>query len=429
MILITVDALRADHLGVYGYLRPTSPAIDAFAREAIVVRDHIAQAPYTKASIASLFSGLFPTSHKAFTTSRTFAEAMSNDGMPRQMPYTDVLDERITTLAERLAAYGYHTIGLTANPFLIRDFGFAQGFQRYEFLTSPGGDLASASRVVETALDSLDRRPPGQPVFLWIHLMEPHSPYAPPPSLAELFPIGSPPRPIALEAIPPWIRIGDRTDLNLYVSRYDAEIRSADDALGVFFGALKTRGLWDSSVIALTADHGEEFMDHGGMEHNLTLYDELVRVPFILKVPGLGFGMIEEQTQAVDVAPTIVSLVGGTVAAHEMHGMNLRPILDRRGSREPYAYAEIVGRRFALRTRSWKLISSLQGGKQLFDLRADPQERENVASVHPDLVRSLESVLARIVAEAIKAGDRIQGQYAPIPDAVLERLRSLGYVQ
>jgi arylsulfatase len=430
IILITIDSLRADHIGAYGYKRPTSPSIDALAAEAVMVRNHIAQAPYTKASMASMFTGLFPTAHKAFTTSRPFAEAMTGH-VAGGVPYTDVLDDRISTLAERMAAAGYHTIGLMTNPVLLADFGFDQGFAQYEFLTPSASDteFAPAPRVVQRALQVIDGQRPQKPLFLWLHVMEPHSPYRPPEDVAGKFQVLTPPRPIDGAAIPSWVRIGDSTDLNLYLARYDADIRSADDALGEFFTALKARGLWDPSVIVLTADHGEEFMDHGGMEHNRTLYDEMLRVPLIVKASGLRPRIVDAQTQSVDLVPTIASLAGQTVQPAEVHGRNIWSVLEGRGGAAPNAYAEIVGLRFALRTPKWKLISSLQGGKELFDLTSDPAEQNNLARSNPALVGQLENTLARIVASSVKAGEHIQGQYAPIPPVVLDRLRSLGYVR
>src|SRR5687767_8608068 len=186
IVLITVDALRADHLGVYGYDRPSSPNLDALAREAAVVRDHIAQAPYTKASVASLFTGRFPSSHKTYTVSASFAQSMTGhvDGA---LPITDVLDPKLWTLAGALTTAGYSTIGLNTNPFLLKDFGFSSGFQEYRFL-SGAGVFAPAREVTREALRRLERRNARQPVFLWMHLMEPHSPYAPPAQRRAMFP-------------------------------------------------------------------------------------------------------------------------------------------------------------------------------------------------------------------------------------------------
>jgi arylsulfatase A-like enzyme len=176
IVLITIDALRADHVSAYGYRRLTTPAIDRRAARGVVFSNAITQAPYTKAAIASLMSGLYPSSHKTVTATVPYSEAMS--GRPATAPIsTDVLPSGITTLAEALHDGGYRTLGFTANPFLIDAFGFGQGFERFQFY--PGAEFATVDRLVDGALAGLrdsDRRP----LFLWVHVMEPHSPYVPP---------------------------------------------------------------------------------------------------------------------------------------------------------------------------------------------------------------------------------------------------------
>src|SRR5262245_26677182 len=150
ILLITIDALRADHLSAYGYGRLTSPALDALARRAVVFSNATTQAPYTKAAVASLMSGLYPAAHKTVTAAVPFVDAMTGD--PTTAPaMTDVLPSGITTLAEALKDAGYRTLGFTGNPFLISQFGFGQGFDVFEFF--PGGDFASASLIVDRALD------------------------------------------------------------------------------------------------------------------------------------------------------------------------------------------------------------------------------------------------------------------------------------
>ncbi len=328
IILITVDALRADHLGTYGYGRPTSPAIDAFAREAVVVQDAISQAPYTKASIASLFTGLFPTAHKAFTTSRPFDTTMTGH-VSGDLPGTDVLSPRLKTLAQCLSEAGYQTIGLNTNPFLIADFGFGRGFATYEFLTAGDVQLATAGAVIARALAQIDQRDNHRPLFLWFHLMEPHSPYTPPDRLRRLFPAEEPPLNVPAGTIPPWVVVDGSTDAHLYSALYDAEIRSADEALGTFFDGLKQRNLWNRSIVMLTADHGEEFYDHGGFEHNRTLYEEMLHVPLIVRAPGLQAGRLDAQLEEVDILPTLVARAGGQVPAG-LSGADVWPVLSRR---------------------------------------------------------------------------------------------------
>ena len=426
IILVTIDALRADHLGVYGYDRPTSPNLDRLAVDAAVVRNHISQAPFTKASIASLFTGLFPTSHKAFTTSRSFSETMTGH-VTGSLPVTDVLDSTLWRLPSALAAAGYETAGVNANPFLLDEFGFAKGFDHYEFVTK-GPNLASAEQVIGRALARIDGRDARKPLFLWLHLMEPHSPYMPAPEYRSMFPPRTPPRPAPADAIPPWIAENGSTDANVYEALYDAEIREADTALGRFFDALKSRNLWSSLVLVVTADHGEEFFDHGGFEHNKTLYDEMLRVPLFVRAPGLRGGMREIQTQAVDLAPTLATIAGVPVPDY-LAGADVWKDLHQRGGGAPLAYAERSGQLFAIRTREWKFISDLIAHHELYNLAVDPGEIHDLAPTNPDRTREMRNRLTAVVGVAVRTGQRVQGQYAPIPPRVLRRLKSLGYVQ
>jgi arylsulfatase len=425
IILITIDALRADHLGVYGYDRPTSPAIDAFASDAVVVSEAIAQAPYTKASMGSLFSGLFPTTHKAHSTSPSFHQVMTGRAGTPALPATDILPNEIETLAEVLQAAGYATIGFSTNPHLISEFGFAQGFERFKFFA--GGTFAPAAEVVRETIAAVDARD-SRPLFVWLHMMEVHSPYQPPEQYRTLFPPRTPPEPIDPAVIPPWIRVGDSTDLHLYEALYDADVRTADAAVGDLLAGVRSRGLWDRAVIVLTADHGEEFMEHGGMEHNRTLYDEMLRVPLIVRLPGRAPARVEAQVQLVDLFPTLAGLAGAQVPPG-LHGADVLPVLEGRARGDTYAYAEIVGQRYALRGGRYKLISSLSGRPELFDLKVDPKERQNLADRDAPRAAEMERRLRRIVDRAVEDGQRIRARLAPVEPGIYERLKALGYVQ
>jgi arylsulfatase A-like enzyme len=427
IILITVDALRADHLGIYGYDRPTSPSIDAFARGAVVVRDHISQAPYTKASMASLFTGLFPTAHKVVTSSVTFAAAMTGH-VAGSLPTTDVLDAEATTLAEQLAAAGYQTVGLDTNPFLLREFGFAQGFSDYEFLSDESNVFTRAADVVARALQVVDGRDRSRPLFVWLHLMEPHSPYTPAEPFRSLFPPRTPPLRVPPETIPPWLVVQGSSDAHVYEALYDAEIREADDALGALFAGLRSRRAMDTSIVVLTADHGEEFFDHGGFEHNRTLYEEMIRVPLIVAAPGLTPGIRDAQTEAVDMMPTLLVQAGARVP-ERLQGADVWPVLQGKSRGERYAYSENPGVLYSLRTREWKFISTLQGGHHLYRIDQDPHEQQDLAATHPEETERYRDLLVKILASAATAGKQLRGQSAPIQPRVLQRLKALGYVQ
>jgi arylsulfatase A-like enzyme len=257
--------------------------------------------------------------------------------------------------------------------------------------------------------------------------MEPHSPYSPPEPYRSLLPPLTPPEPIDTSVIPAWIRIGSSRDLNLYKARYDGEIRTVDDAIGGFFEELRRRQLWDRTVIVVTADNGESFMEHGVLEHNTWLYDELVHVPLIVRIPGLAPRRVRTQMQIVDLYPTLAAVAGAKVP-NGLNGSDRLADLQGRAAPKSYAYSEVVGRRFAIRRLEWKYISSLQGGRQLFDLRVDPREQHNVAQQQPERVEQLERVLQRVVAIAIKSGEQVRGESSPVSPEVLKRLQSLGYL-
>jgi arylsulfatase A-like enzyme len=424
ILLVTIDALRADHLSSYGYERLTSTAIDGFARGAVRFDNAIAQAPYTKASVASIMTGLYPSSHKTVTASVPFPETMT--GHPTTAAIvTDILPAAVTTLAEGLHDAGYRTLGYTANPFLSEAFGFAQGFDRFRFY--PGPDFAGAERLVADALDAVHGVTPAVPLFVWVHLMEPHSPYVPPPWTAGRFEakMGAP-QPIADQIpIPAWLLPGTPRDRRLYVAAYDDEIAAADIAFDTLL-----RGFCDGRsrrphAIVVTADHGEEFLDHGGWEHGSNLNDELIRVPLVIKGPTLTPGVIHAQVQLIDIFPTVLELAGGHVPPIAGHSL-----LDvaRKASVSRPALSEMVGSQYALRDQGFKLIDFDDGRVQLFDLGRDPFENRDIATGNAAQVRRMRGALNRMLQQALQRGRTIHNERVPVDPVVTERLRSLGYV-
>jgi choline-sulfatase len=389
------------------------------------VSDGISQAPYTKASMASFLTGLYPTAHKTFTTSVSVAQLLSAGVGKAALPSTDVLSPEVQRLPATLRDAGFETFAVTTNPYLIPDFGFAQGFEHFRFI-SEHEDFASAKVALAEATKALDHRTP-RPFFMWVHLMEPHSPYTPPEPYKSMFPALTPPRPIDPSVIASWLRLEDSNDLNLYEARYDGEIRTADAAIGAFFEELRRRQLWDRTVIVLTADHGESFMDHGVMGHNTWLYDELVHVPLLVRIPGVTPHRVHAQVQLVDLYPTLAGMAGATLPK-DLHGVNRLPVLQLGAAADSYAYSEVVGARFSIRTLEWKYISSLQGGRQLFNLQGDPHEQNNLARQQPERVEQLERELRRVVAMAVKSGQNVHGQSSPVAPEVLKQLKSLGYI-
>jgi arylsulfatase A-like enzyme len=424
IVLVTIDALRADHLSSYGYQQFTSPAIDAFARRAARFTNAIAQAPYTKASIASIMTGQYPSAHKTVTASVPFPETMTGH-LTTAPIVTDVLPSSMTTLAEALRATGYQTLGFTANPFLIEAFGFARGFDRFRFY--PGTDFARGERLVADAVDAARDADGRRPLFTRVHFMEPHSPYTPPPLTAGMFRVGGSPQPIPSQvSIPGWLLPGSPRDLRPYVAAYDDDISAVDAAVDTLLRELRTMRGWRDTIVVLTADHGEQFLDHGGWEHGSNLHDELIRVPLVIQAPSSPAGVIDAQVQLIDLFPTLLELAGAPLPATS--GRALEVLWDPKSPSHP-AMSEIVGVQSTLREEGFKLIAFPSGQAQLFNLARDPHEKVDVAAANPARVHAMQTALDRMRADALEAGRGVHTERVPIDPDVARRLRALGYVQ
>jgi arylsulfatase A-like enzyme len=424
ILFVTIDALRADHLSSYGYQQFTSPAIDAFARNAARFSNAIAQAPYTKASIASIMTGQYPSAHKTVTASVPFPETMTGH-LTTAPIVTDLLPSSMPTLAEALRAGGYQTLGFTANPFLIEAFGFARGFDRFRFY--PGTDFARGERIVFEAVDAARDADGRRPLFMWVHFMEPHSPYTPPPLTAGMFHVEGLPQPIPSQvSIPGWLLPGSPRDLRQYVAAYDDDISAVDAAFDTLLRELRSMRGWRDTIVVLTADHGEQFLDHGGWEHGSNLHDELIRVPLVIQAPSSLPGVIDAQVQLIDLFPTLLEMAGAPLPATS--GRAIEVLWNPKSPSHP-AMSEIVGIQSTLREEGFKLIAFPTGQVQLFDLARDPHEKVDVAVANPARVHAMQTALDRMRAEALEAGRDVHAEVVPIDPDVARRLRALGYVQ
>lgn len=303
VVLLVVDALRPDHLGCYGYGRPTSPEMDRLAARSVRFAEAVSVSSWTKPAVPSLLTSLYPSQHGVWEGSGRNPEG----GLE-----SDVLGEEAVTLAEVLAGAGYRAAAFVRNAQLRAAFGFAQGFEAYRELESSGAEL------VERALEWLDevrRESPSAPVFVYLHLLDTHWPYEPPPEAAAALGAAPGERPddFALrEAVNRGIVALGTEQLWEIVLRYDAEIRGVDRAVGRLAAGLEERGLFEGSVLVLTSDHGEAFLEHGRLGHGGDLYEESLRVPLLLKLPGSrGAGrVVQARVTTLDVMPTILELAG-----------------------------------------------------------------------------------------------------------------------
>jgi len=386
VIFYLIDALRADHLGVYGYGRPTSPNVDAWATEAVVFDTAYAPASWTRPSVASLMTGRVPSRHGALGRAH------------RVRP--DVL-----TLAEMLKSEGYATAAFVSNPNVLPEFGFERGFDTYVDIDSVqrGSDAAQVTAAVLAYLDD-----PGQdavgPHFLYVHTIDPHAPYAPPEPYAERF-AGRPPglsSPLPDDGQPP-LSIPLETRRAAAVNLYDGEIAYADHEFGRFLGALRERGLYDDALVVLLSDHGEEFWDHGLVQHGVTLFEEQVHVPMIARLPGgrLGGRRVPEPVLLMDWLPTLAEWLGATPPA-ALDGASFLGLLDPERSNarpaRPIYFEMGRGRLTALREGRHKLIAHTgpTAGVSLFDLEDDPGEQVDIAEAEPEVATSLSRSLSEI---------------------------------
>ncbi len=422
VILISIDTLRADHVGASGYGAPTTTHVDRLARDSIVYRNAIAHAPTTLASHASILTSMLPTQHGA--------------SIARQSS----LSAQVPTLAEVLAAEGYATASLNGGIQLDPIYGLDRGFDVYESV-QPSDAAAQALEGPENRTSAVVAKAKTwiagvqQPFFLFLHSYEIHHPYTPEPrhlaAVSEPY-AGSLPDAIGMKHIRR-IERGrlslDDADRRHIIATYDAEIRSADEALGELFGFLREKGLYEDTLIVFTSDHGEEFGEHGHMAwHSHSLFDELLRVPLIVKLPAAERAgeVVEAQVRGIDVAPTVLA-VAGLDAPPAFLGRDLREI----DGGVPGAPAvsvfdgHLVSPRWSVRTDDWKLIVESNGGAQLYELTSDAGELRDVSGAHPTRVAELER-LGRLQLDArpVRAGIAIDPD-----DDLVEALRALGYVE
>jgi len=379
VVLISIDTLRADHLPAYGYRNVATPAIDALRRDGILFTSAYSHVPLTLPSHAALLTGLLPFENGV----------RDNTGFR--------LAAGTATIAEVLRARGFATGAAVSSFVLRRDRGLDAGFDLYDDAVSgPTKERAGADTV--RALTAWARDPGRRPIFLFLHLYEPHAPYAPPEPYRR-----------AYAAAP-----------------YDGEIAAADAAVGDLIGFLRSAGLYDRAAIVLLSDHGEGLGEHGEDEHGVFLYREDVRVPLILKLPGeeRRGTTVDSPAGLTDVLPTIAELAGAKVPLRA-RGVSLLA-LARGANPARDIYSETLYPRFAL---GWSDLASLENARyqyvqaprpELYDLRSDPSERRNVASDRPPELR-------RLALELGAMARPFQGPSAVSAEEV-RTLASLGYL-
>ncbi|HSK74955.1 MAG TPA: sulfatase [Thermoanaerobaculia bacterium] len=419
VIVYLVDTLRKDHLGCYGYRKPVSPHVDAFAREATLFRNAVAQSSWTRPSVVSILTGLLPKTHGVHGR-------------------RDALSQEAVTLAEALRGAGYRTAAIVTNGNVDRSFGLGQGFESYRLLQHGRDTAENVNARAAEWLDGLPGAPgkPGAPFFLFLHTIEPHTPYQPPPAFRERFAPGVPEelgRVRTLKALNAGQLPVTPARLQDLLSLYDAEIAANDAAFGALVDLLKQRGLWEETIVVFLSDHGEEFHDHGGWEHGRTLHTEMLDVPLLVRLPGAGEGRaVDRLAQHVDILPTLLDALGLPVPA-AVEGRSLLPAIAGAGE-EPsedeaaFSWLDVDGFRSAsVSTPAWRFIEDRapRAERSLFARRDDPAERRNL--VRERAVRA--GYLRSLLRGAESGGARLRAGEGTVDDELRERLRALGYIQ
>jgi len=412
VLLISIDTLRADRLGAYGYPRPTSPFLDRLGRRGRVFENAFVNTHGTTASHTTILSGLYQQTHGVML-----------DGDRGGVAENRIPDE-VPLLQEMLRAHGYATLAVTDGGNVGRRFGFARGFDRFD--DRGGGVEKVTGRLARRIADALETRPHG-PIFAFLHTYQVHSPYAPPARYRQRFgvPAGAP------DAKSSFLLRHARSAASLDAATlrtisglYDAEIRYTDDTLGAFFARLEALGFLEGALVVVTADHGEEMGEHGGLLHRDLLYDELLRVPLIVASEGVEAGRDRSLAGSVDVAPTVLDWAG-VPPPRPLEGIPL-PLGGGAAAKRHAIVAQYGTDRYAVRTRSWKLIVNHGDGAELYHLETDPGEQHDVAERHPQVTERLRAELSAWLEE--RGSPPPAGPPVTLDAEEERRLRSLGYL-
>jgi arylsulfatase A-like enzyme len=445
IVLVVIDALRADHLGVYGYHRDTSPNIDRLATSGTLFLNAGAPSSWTKPSIASLFTSRQPSEHGAVS-------------------FRHHLDDDLPTLAELLRARGYRTLGVSGNfvHITVRN-GFAKGFDLWNsegvavdeadehslltLSTADGGRRAQRApggpeinRRVEEMLGSLR----GEPLFLYVHYMEPHPGFDPPPHHLDRFlrnPGYHATAPLATASyVSTLAKRGAhpaREEVERLIDLYDAEIAAVDEAFGGLLRILAAAGVAEP-VVVIVADHGEEFLDHDGWFHGRHLHGEVLDVPLIIRDPRREYSPreIAEPVDLLDVAPTLLALAGAA-AGTGFRGRNLTEEGARRGQRDIVAelhpdplledHLGTRSHRFAVRRGPWKLIAHADGRMEVYRKDRDPGETDPLGA----RATGVPADLARAGSASWRPPEAGSGSATPpaVEPETRDALRELGYAE
>lgn len=452
VVLITMDTVRADHLHLYGYGRPTTPNLEEFAKQATVFHHAVSAADWTAPSHAAMMTGLYSLRHGV------------------RYDYPDVrlghISQSVPTLAETLKFYGYRTAAVVANrAYLAPEIGFGRGFDIYHVPTTPvameysrmpsilrstrlrlmgqtGADVpyARGPKVLEEVGRLMEKWKQAQPSFLFVNVMDAHWPYNPPPPFRNRY--MTPKSYWDSNRYYELVKQVDREKVAVtsqekeeLEAMYDSGINYDDHHLGRLFQMLREKGVFDNSLIIVTADHGEVFGERSLLEHGVSPYQDQVHVPLVVKYPGQKTRAdVQVNVSLVDLFPTVLDVIGAPVP-RRLAGITLRKstaLAERPVYAESYALWQKWGveERFidverAVFLGSMKMILTTAGRRELYDLAVDPNEKQDIKDLKQAQAAELERLLKTWQRNFTRSGEQETGMSAE----AVERLKSLGYVQ
>jgi choline-sulfatase len=386
VILVSFDALQAAHMSCFGYFRQTTPNIDRIAKEGFLFKNTISQSSWTVPATMSYFTSLYPSQHKLINKYSTYTEE------EKVLSNLKNLSPEVITLAEILKENGYVTGGFTGDAGVGTTFGFAQGFDTY----FEGSKFGGMDKSIPQALEWLKKNSQNK-FFVFLHGYDVHGQYDPPDGFTEEFvdPAyngklkGGKEEQAAIreEGLEKGFVDLTEEDVRFWRALYDEKIRDVDKRFGLFLDEIQRMGLFENTIIILLSDHGTEFYEHKRFDHGLSLYDELIHVPLVFRLPHTKGGMfIEDQVRAIDLMPTLLDLLGIRVSHKlnkQMQGVSLVPFMAG-GHMDLTAFSETDYRFYlykrAIRTpNNLKFIYSLDSGiKELYNLQDDPHELNNL---------------------------------------------------
>ena len=435
VLLISIDTLRADHLGTYGYVRDTSPHVDALAASSWVFEAAYAPVPRTGPSVAALQTGSFP-------------DDLTRWGIPEQM----------NTLAEILVGRGWTTVAAVDNANLSKQAGYSQGFDVYrETWEESDSEIERTHLITDTALTHLQQfGETDEPFFMWLHYVNPHRPYTPPTEYQPRFiddsyfdaSVRLPHTGGHVGGIRTGVYVEGEHRLAYYVAQYDSETRFADDQIGAVLGALRAQSALANTLVVLTADHGEGLGEQDVyFKHGPYVLESHVRVPLIIHHPTRTSSprRVQRPVGIIDVVPTVLDMAGiseptfqGPRLEHPLAGQSLASVRDGEldGHRQDIFFAS--RNYWGIRSGDWKLILETREAKgnvgsshQLFNLREDPEENVNVYDATDDQsARVLRRLEARRQIQTFAGSDEDwDARSKELSEEALENLRALGYIR